>query len=172
MSAIPRIETGRLVLRGPEPRDCAGFMDFFTSPRARHIDNSGSRAKAWRAFAVELGHWQLRGFGMWAVTLRGADDCVGLVGCWMPEGWPEREIAWQLWDGAEGKGIAHEAARAARDHAYREFGWRTAVSYIAPGNARSIRLAERLGAVRDEAAARPEGENCLVYRHPAPEALQ
>jgi RimJ/RimL family protein N-acetyltransferase len=41
------------------------------------------------------------------------------------------------------------------------------VSYIDPGNARSIRLAERLGARLDRSAAKSDPED-LVYRHEAP----
>ena len=74
-----------------------------------------------------------------------------------------------LWDRAEGRGIAFEAIRAVRAHAYRTLGWPGAVSYIEPENARSIRLAERLGCVRvDEPTPYPGG---LVWRHPAPEAV-
>jgi len=170
---IPILETERLILRGPEPRDCAAFVDFFMSDRARYVGGPLTRGKAWRTFALEIGHWRMRGFGMWAVTMRGSDDSLGLVGCWFPEGWPEKEIGWIMWRDAEGKGIAHEAALAARDHAYGVLGWPTAVSYIDQPNARSIRLAERLGAARDDAAQCPDGpEPCLVYRHPGSEVLQ
>ena len=73
-----------------------------------------------------------------------------------------------MWDpAAEGKGYAFEAAQAARAHAFDVLGWETAVSYIDPGNARSIELAERLGAVRDPEAA-PFHEGDLVFRHSAP----
>ncbi len=171
LTGIPVIETERLVLRGPEPRDCDGFCAFMTSERSRYAGGVLDRPAAWRAFGVELGHWPLRGCGMWAVTMKGVDTCLGLVGCWYPDGKPERELGWILWEYAEGKGVAFEAAAASRDYAYRELGWDTAVSYIAPENARSIALAERLGAVRDDDADRPSPED-LVYRHPAPEALQ
>ncbi|MEZ5884221.1 MAG: hypothetical protein R3D53_10315 [Paracoccaceae bacterium] len=40
----------------------------------------------------------------------------------------------------------------------------TLVSYVDPGNDRSRRLAERLGAARDEKAARQDPQD-LVYRH-------
>jgi RimJ/RimL family protein N-acetyltransferase len=77
---------------------------------------------------------------------------------------------------AEGKGLAHEAALAVRGWAYGSRGLGALVSYIDPGNARSIRLAERLGARRDDEAPKPEGEVCVTYRHPSPnsgpEALQ
>ncbi|MEL7026999.1 MAG: GNAT family N-acetyltransferase, partial [Pseudomonadota bacterium] len=52
---------------------------------------------------------------------------------------------------------------------FTELGLSTLVSYIDPENARSIALAERLGAVRDDEAEKPE-DNPLVYRHPTPEA--
>jgi RimJ/RimL family protein N-acetyltransferase len=56
-----------------------------------------------------------------------------------------------------------------RDWAFTVRGLKTLVSYIAPPNVRSIRLAERLGAVPDIKAARQEGDaDDLVFRHPAP----
>lgn len=168
LSGVPVIETGRLVMRAPRGGDCDAFVAAHDSAHARWMGGDSGRDTAWRAFAAEAGHWVARGFGMWAVTLRGDDACLGMVGCWYPEGWPEREIGWFVFPEAEGRGIAHEAALAAREHAYARLGWQTAVSYIHPRNARSIRLAERLGAVRDERAARPKPElDTLVYRHPA-----
>lgn len=168
---IPTLETDRLILRGPEPRDCGGFIDFFTSGRAAYVgDGPTSIGKAWRTFALELGHWQLRGFGSWAVTLRGSDTALGLVGGWHPVDSPEQEIGWLLWQAAEGKSIAYEAAIAARKYLYERLGWETAVSYIDPENARSIALAKRLGATLDPTAICKDAGD-LVYRHPAPEAL-
>ena len=62
-----------------------------------------------------------------------------------------------------------EAARALRDWAYATQGWTTLVSHVHPENARSIRLAERLGARLDPSAPHPEDDPCIVYRHPGPE---
>ena len=74
---------------------------------------------------------------------------------------------------AEGKGIAHEAAIAARNYAYGVLGWTTAVSYIDEPNIRSRRLAERLGCWHDEEAKTLDDPDVkvLTYRHPSPEAL-
>jgi RimJ/RimL family protein N-acetyltransferase len=70
----------------------------------------------------------------------------------------------------EGTGIAAEAARAAIAHAFDVLGWTTAVSYIHPGNIRSIGLAEKLGAVRDPAAPMPTSyPDSAAWRHPAPQ---
>ena len=171
LSGVPVIETARLRLRAPGPQDLDAYIAAHDDPRARWMGGNQGREAAWRAFALVNGHWALRGFGLWAVTEKGADACLGTVGCWYPEGWPEREIGWFVFPAAEGGGIASEAALAARDHAFRALGWTAAVSYIHPENTRSIRLAERLGAIRDDSAARPKPElGTLVFRHPAPEA--
>lgn len=168
---LPRLETDRLVLRVPAAHDAEGFIAFATSDRARHVGGPMSRPDAWQMLATVIGHWTLRGFGLWAVCLRGTDTAIGTAGCLHPEGWPEGELAWHLWSGeAEGRGFAAEAVTAARRHAYDTLGWTGAVSYIGAGNGRSIRLAERLGASPDPAAARPAGMDCLVFRHPGPEA--
>uniref|UniRef100_UPI004047F51B GNAT family N-acetyltransferase n=1 Tax=Yoonia sp. TaxID=2212373 RepID=UPI004047F51B len=165
------LQTPRLVMRRPQPGDWMVFHDFMMSDRATAFDSRGNLAKVWRAFAAELGHWEIFGYGMWAVTLRGDNDCVGLVGPWTPPDWPETEIGWMMFDPAiEGTGIATEAAAAAVKHAYDVLGWQTAVSYIAHTNARSIRLAEKLGAKLDVGAKAPTPET-LVYRHPVPKGV-
>ena len=95
--------------------------------------------------AMLVGHWELRGFGMWAVEERGTGAFIGRVGLHFPEGWPDREIGWALARPYWGKGFAFEAARAALAHAFDTLGWERAISLIDPANRRSIRLAERLG---------------------------
>lgn len=167
------LHTQRLVLRRPAPRDWEQVGLFLMSDRAAGIGGPMDLGKAWRAFASELGHWEIFGFGMWAVTLRGDDTALGLIGPWCPVDWPETEIGWMMLSpDTEGTGIAIEAAHAAISHAWDVLGWDTIVSYIAPDNARSIRLAEKLGAVLDPDAKPPkEDVPCLVYRHPRPKGL-
>jgi RimJ/RimL family protein N-acetyltransferase len=164
------LETERLTLRGPEPQDLAPFTAFMGSERSRFVGGPRATGEAWRAFAAQIGQWSLNGYGMWVVTWRDADAALGMVGCWNPAGWPEPELAWSLFDGAEGRGVATEAAEAARACAFERFGWTAAVSYVAPENARSRRVAERLGCAPDETAAQPFETPVIVYRHPAPEA--
>jgi len=169
---MPSLQTNRLTLRQLTAADWEPYRDFYMSKRARAVGGPDNLGKAWRIFAAQLGQWQIHGFGMWAITLKDADTAVGIVGAWFPADWPEKEIGWMIFaDHLEGKGIAHEAATAAIAHAYQTLGWKTAVSYIAPDNNRSIALAERLGAQLDPDARIPRPESpCLVYRHPAPGA--
>lgn len=162
------IETDRLILRRPTAADAPVATAFWQSPRSMHVGGDVIRPTAWRHFAAMLGHWEIRGYGLWAVVRRDTNQTIGLVGPWYPDGWPETEIGWLLFDGAEGHGFAAEAARAAMDHARTELGWTDIVHYIAPANDRSIALAERLGAVRDDTAQVPNPEKpTLVYRQVA-----
>lgn len=146
-------------------------MAFYATERARYVGGPMEARQAWRFFGTELGHWDMRGFGMYAVTEKGSNDALGIVGHWYPWGWPETEVGWVLFDAEnQGKGFATEAARACVDHAWHTLGWDTVVSYIATDNAASIKVAERLGATPDPEAATPfPDEPCLVYRHPRPE---
>ncbi|MEL7466817.1 MAG: GNAT family N-acetyltransferase [Pseudomonadota bacterium] len=163
----PSIETERLILRPPKAADKDTYIDFFLSDRAKYVTKASNRFHAWKTFAMEAGHWFLHGWGPWVVTRKGSDQAIASIGPWHPEGFPERELGWLAFDGAEGQGIAYEAAVVARDHDYTTYGTTTLVSYIDPENARSIRLAERMGAVLDPDAPRADPMD-LVYRHFAP----
>lgn len=167
--AIPVLETGRLILREYRQSDFEDFAAFFQSDRSRFIAGPTTRELAWRGMAVHLGHWALRGYGFWAVEEKESGRFCGHVGLWYPEGWLEPEVGWVMMGNAEGKGIAHEAAIAARHHAYNTLGWSTAVSLIDPGNLRSIALARRLGCDLEGVFRHERLGPMQVWRHPAPD---
>ena len=168
---IPILETKRLVLRGPEPEDYPNFKATFASYRSRFMGGPLNPYEAWMLYAAEIGHWEIRGYGMWMIHDRDSDRTLGMAGGWFPAAWPEREIAWIIWPAEAGKGYALEATHAVRDYVYGTLGWDGAVSYIDPKNLDSIRLAERLGAVKDKTAATIDGHDS-VYRHPSPGQLK
>ncbi len=169
-NTIPVIETERLILRGPEPEDYPNFKATFSSYRSRFMGGPLNAYEAWMLYAAEIGHWQIRGYGMWMIHDRQTDKTLGMAGGWKPAQWPEPELAWIIWPETAGKGYALEATHAARGYFYGTLGWDGAVSYVDPKNLDSIRLAERLGAVKDMAAASVDGHD-ICYRHPSPEAL-
>jgi RimJ/RimL family protein N-acetyltransferase len=111
----------------------------------RHLGGPLNREEAWRHLAFLVGHWELRGYGMWAVAEQASGAFVGRVGLHYPEGWPAREVGWVLARPFWGRGYALEAGRAAMTAAFDELGWSHVSSFIARANLRSIRLAERLG---------------------------
>ncbi len=166
---IPVLETLRLRLKGPMPEDYPDFKATFTSFRSRFMGGPLNTYEAWMLYAAEIGHWEIRGFGMWMIHDKETDATYGMAGGWQPAGWPEREIAWIIFPGQNGHGYALEATHAVRRHFYGR-GWEGAVSYIDPKNLDSIRLAERLGAKKDHAARTIDGSDA-VYRHPGPDAL-
>ena len=172
LSPTPILTTQRLVLRAPCAIDWPAFRDFTRDDRSRFVRPGAlTDAQAWRAFGHVIGHWVMRGFGMFAVTERGQDTAIGMAGPWFPEGWPEPEIAWTLWDAeAEGKGYATEAALATRAYAYDTLGWTTAISLILDGNDRSAALAARLGCVREGGFTHAQFGATSIWRHPAPDA--
>jgi len=168
---IPVLTTERLSMRGPVAADFEPVAAFLDSDRAAWIGGRRNRAGAWRTFAVLVGHWALRGYGMWSVDERATGAFVGMVGLYYPEDWLAPEVGWWIVDpDCDGKGYACEAAVAARRYAFDIVSWPEVFSVIAPENARSIRLAERLGATLDRTVTAPNGRPASIYRHPAPEA--
>ncbi len=172
MTTIPTLNTERLTLRAPRLEDFEPYAAYFASERAELERGRRDRAGAWKEFSAVAGQWLLRGYGGFSIEDRADGGYLGEVGVFHEDSYPEPELGWMVVSAAEGRGIAHEAALAVRHWAYRTLDLKTLVSYIDADNARSIRLAERLGATRDDAAPHPENERCLVYRHPGPEALQ
>ena len=170
MSAVqaPEVEGALVRLRGFRMADFDAYADFYGSDRARHVGGPMDRRKAWYEFASDTAGWQLRGYGMWAMELRDGGDLAGWAGIIEPAHYDEPELGWMVRDGYEGRGLAYDAAITARRHAHSSLGLDRLASFIEVGNDRSIRLAERLGAVLDRDAKAPDPED-LVYRHNAPE---
>lgn len=166
---IPTIETDRLRLRAPEMRDFDAFADFRASDRAAFVGGPFDRATSLDSFASLLGYWDLRGYGRWIVADASTDAPLGVSGIFHPDDWPEAEIAWSLFNGATGKGYATEAAKAVRDYAYDVLGWPSIVSMIDAANTASIRVAQRLGAIREGAHETRYG-TLDMWRHVSPEA--
>ena len=108
------LETERLVLRPFREADLDAYADLCADPMVMKFLNAAgapiSRADAWRQMAMYLGHWELRGFGTWAVVERVTGEFVGRVGLHYPEGWPDRELGWTIARKFWGKGYASEAA--------------------------------------------------------------
>ncbi|MGB3553603.1 MAG: GNAT family N-acetyltransferase [Jannaschia sp.] len=163
---IPTLRTERLILRAPRPADLAPFAAFYASDAARFVGGPRAEWETWRYLCEVIGHWHLRGYGRWIVTAQDDDAALGLIGLHAPLDWPEPEVGWMLWDG-RGRGIATEAARAARDWAYGTLGMTTLISSIDPGNAASIALATRMGAAREGVFTHPKYGPVDIWRHPA-----
>ena len=76
-----------------------------------------------------------------------------------------------MYDGFEGRGIAYEGAIRVREWAFTDLGFTTLTSNIVPGNARSVALAERMGAWFEREYNNVHMGVEQLYRHPSPEGL-
>lgn len=165
LTSAPVLETERLILRGPLRSDLPEFTRFMTSsPRMEAQGETISKEQAWFGFLTGVGHWQWHGFGFFRLTLRDGSLPIGRVGLLKHSNWPKVELAWHLFDGAEGHGYATEAGQAVRRWAYQEHGFNQLVSYIDRKNHRSQAVAKRLGAKTDGTRAdhEPDAE---VWTH-------
>ena len=169
---IPTLETERLRLRAPQPKDLETWLEFRASDRTKFLGGVEDQYQAWESFAGLTGHWAIRGFGRWMVALKDTDKAVGIVGIYYPSDWPEPEIAWSLFEGADGKGYATEAALASRAYAYDVIGLKTLISCIIPDNAPSIALAQRLGATHEKDFDHPFIGRMQMWRHLSAEEVR
>jgi len=168
---IPTLETERLRLRAPGMADLDAYAEYCASDRAKSVGGPFSRESAFSRLCEIAGQWVLRGYGRWIVADKGSNDALGVVGLFYPEDWPEPEIAWTVFCKAEGKGIAYEAAMAARDYAY-DLGWSAPISCISATNPRSEALARRMNATLEAVFEHPEYGALNIWRHPEPEGQQ
>lgn len=163
---IPTLETDRLILRAPCAADAPIEADFYASEASRFVGGPRRADEAWRGLAAMIGHWALRGYGNWALEDKETGVYLGRAGLWNPHGWPGPELGWTLMPGATGRGLATEAARAARRYAYDVLGLTRLISVIHPDNARSQAVAARLGASFDTIFDHPGHGTLHIWRHP------
>jgi len=144
---VPRIATERLLLREFRTGDFDGFAANMADPEATKflLSSTTDRRMAWRIFSSAAGGWVLSGAGWWAVEARESGEMVGTVGAFMRESFPDIEIGWTLYRRFWGKGYATEAARAAVAFSFDVHRARRVIAHIAPKNAPSIAVSERLG---------------------------
>ncbi|SLN35944.1 Acetyltransferase (GNAT) family protein [Pseudoruegeria aquimaris] len=143
-SALPVLETPRLVLRAPSLADFALYAELVAGQRAAYFGGPMTEAEAWADFANYCAGWLLRGDGVFAITRAG--ETIGFLFAGCEPGDEALELGFLLSAEAEGHGYAFEAAQAALDHLF-ALGTETVVSYIEAANTRARALAERLGGV-------------------------
>ncbi|MFO1024321.1 MAG: GNAT family N-acetyltransferase [Acetobacteraceae bacterium] len=146
---IPTLATERVALRGFRADDAAAYAKLNADPAFRRYLGDGrvlSANESWLQMERALGQWALRGYGLFVVEYQGR--LAGRVGVLHPADWPEPELAWGIAPDLWGRGLAAEATAAARDWAFRACGFPLLASFILPGNARSARVAAKLGASR------------------------
>jgi RimJ/RimL family protein N-acetyltransferase len=146
----PTIETERLLLRPFREDDLDAYTAVQQAPEVRaslHLPDGFGRSDAWLGMAQQLGQWELRGAGIWALEEKATGALVGRAGMHFPErvDWPGIEIGWTLHPDHWGKGYATEAGAAAVEYAFAHHDVDALYSVILPENVASQAVARRLG---------------------------
>jgi RimJ/RimL family protein N-acetyltransferase len=119
------LHTERLILRMFREADFDAYAAICANPEvARYLGDGKpmTRSDAWRSMAFIIGHWELRGYGLWAVEERASGQLIGRIGFFNPGGWPGFEVGWTLRRASWGRDYATEGARAAMRFAFEELG--------------------------------------------------
>ena len=97
--------------------------------------------------------FERRGFGLWAIEVRGTAPFIGFVGLheavFEAPFTPAVEVGWRLARQFWGNGYATEAARTAVAFGFDQVGLQEIVSFTNVGNTRSQRVMRRIGMRRD-----------------------
>ena len=152
----PTLETERLLLREFRRDDLDAHAATLGDEEVmRHIGGKPiGREDSWRRLLSGVGMWSLMGMGPWAVELKADGRMVGHCGFFQfnrdmePSIIGEPEMGWIFDRSVHGQGVAFEACAAALDWAEREIGAATYPAIIDVENLPSMKLAERLGFVR------------------------
>ena len=151
--AIPLpIETERLLLRRFDPeRDAESMLAVYGDPEVmRFIPDAayGSLEAVRSRLDRYAREHDTKGFSFWAVVERGSGDVVGDAGFGVFRETGDLELGYTLRRDRWGLGYATEAARACLEAAFAHLGAARIVAVVDEENARSARVAERIGMAR------------------------
>ena len=169
--SAPRLETERLILRDFTRDDLDPLAATLSDPEVvRHLTGEPiSREDSLRRLFMAAGQWPLTGLGMWAVERKSDGRMVGHLGFFDLErevepsikGLPE--MGWIFDTSVHGQGIAQEACVAALAWLDLAHGPVEVPALINIENVASLKLAEKLGFVR-EADGVYKGEPIAIVR--------
>ena len=148
------LSTRRLLLRRWQVADEPAIAAINRDPEVtRWLNRPTSEGAIAAFFGQMVAHWQTYGFGPWALASAEPGSNGALLGFaglahlppFLAHAGDAPELGWRLSSSAWGRGLATEAALAARDHAFDTLGLEEVISIIHPQNHRSQRVATKLG---------------------------
>jgi len=146
----PRViaESDRLILREFTAADLDDLAPILADPEVMRFSVGGpfTRQNTAEFLSRCQAEYQRLGFWLWAVVHKKDRKLIGYSGLLEQflDGQREIEVAYRLATAYWGQGLGTEAARLARDAAFR-LGFKRVISLIEPANIASIRVAEKNG---------------------------
>lgn len=172
--SAPRLGTERLILRDFTRDDLDALAATLGDPEVvRHLTGEPiSREDCFRRLFMAVGQWSVLGMGMWAVERKSDSRLIGHVGFFDMErditpslkGLPE--MGWIFDISVHGQGIAQEACEAALTWLETTYGPSEVPAIISEENVASLKLAAKLGFVREPDGVY-KGEPIAIVRRPA-----
>ncbi len=163
---IPSIETQQLRLIPPS-LDCFElYKSFYTDAIASEMYGGPiGLEQVWTRLKADIGSWYLLGYGVWVIQQKSDDSLIGTCGFWKGKDW-SKELTWWVMPEGRGKGVATEASKAAIEHAYIKFKWRTVETYMNDDNIAARSLVEKLGGKKVDRKVFPDGLLRDIYQLP------
>jgi len=160
------LETERLNLRMFVEKDWRDMHEYFSDPECMRYTSGRpfNENESWQKLAALSGHWNLRGYGSYALEDKTSGKVLGVAGLDYPLEWPEPEIQWGLSSAYWGKGFASEAVKAIRKMTKETNPGLPLISLIFENNSNSINLARAVGATFEKKSIF-RNESCLIFRH-------
>jgi RimJ/RimL family protein N-acetyltransferase len=161
------LRTTRLLLRPLAPADLDALHAITGDAERMRFMGDGkplSRERTGEWIERSTAAFAARGYGTWAVVDEASARLVGFAGLVLTSR-GETEIIWGLGREHEGRGLATEASRALLSHAA-SLGVDRVVATFDPRNARSLRIADRLGMTLQDERLDEHGLPELVYAAP------
>lgn len=151
-----RFETPRLLLRGWRETDREPFAAMNADPLVMRYFPSTLTAEESDALMEGIrSSLERRGFGLWALAIKGTDEFAGFLGLSVPSFethfTPCIEIGWRLAARFWNQGLATEGAAAVLLHAFETLSLPEVVSFTSASNTPSRRVMEKIGMFRDPA---------------------
>lgn len=164
---IPTLHSQRLLLRAPSADDFPVYRKFYADADASYFYGGPlSPDFAWRKLAYDLGHWPLRGYGMWSIVEKSTGRMIGGCGLVWAEGWPRRELTWWITPASRRRGYALEASRTAIAWAFDSLGWQEVETHMDDDNNAARELAKKLGGTVTARQRFPDGYFRTIYSLP------
>lgn len=145
------VETSRMRLHRMGPEHFEHLKGFWADPLVCEYTfvNPLDEEQAWLTLAANVGHWAMRGYGLYCAFEKLSGDFIGTIGLWNPPSWPEPEYVCALRPEYWGGRYGIEGGRKFIDLVHRQLGWSTLVSVVRQDNEKSMRGLARLGAKFD-----------------------
>jgi RimJ/RimL family protein N-acetyltransferase len=168
------LETARLRLRRLTPDDAPFILELLNDPLfVRFVGDKGIRTvEGAREYIVAgpLASYTRHGFGLFHVSLKEAEEPIGMCGLLKRDALEDVDIGFAYLPAYGGKGYATEAARGTMAYAKSVLGLKRVVAITAPDNVASQNVLRKIGLRHEKTITLPNYKgDSFLFTPAAPE---